>query len=597
MRRRRSRPHLILYAPEGPDDYPALPSEEPLREESRANAVGPWSQQLLAPLETALKPRSRGDVATFLIEGFLRGSGGPGLQLRAGWALVPQISAAFTAVGAGHMQVLSGADGWGALTGLAADIRAMMAPIAASHSTGFWFALLARTEPVLTTTVSQGAKIALPAVYTAVLAAPRRTTLLDFLTAQWRVPPSVMTRLDQLIFLGLVLANIEVAKLRIGKGQQVAIDHYNYFVGQYDPDTEVSRAIALYDARLAATGVGPAASLGAFGKTEGPLEGTWTEYAWSSLLFQPAFTPAQVEQLLKRWNPVFGMVTDLHTIVPAAFLPGSKGLTAEAQALSVALHTFSALVVAKRAARRLQPRSWSRFGYIVRSRREFLRTFRAVVKTHPILADGWVEGDESTAINLLTDLRVVTPIGRRHVIVHGIVATGILHGSFHRPADGAGANVWATAFEHEIQALVDLTPWRPPEHIRARVGKKVVVAGHEVTDIDAIAYRDGVLLLIDCKSYMIGRRLAAGEYWPVKSHQEKVDKAAANWAQRLATIDANRESLHMDLPADVTIAGVVVVAAPPFVLPGPSTESVLDDLLRVTTAAELTQFLSGRWEG
>ena len=217
---------------------------------------------------------------------------------------------------------------------------------------------------------------------------------------------------------------------------------------------------------------------------------------------------------------------------------------------------------------------------------------RSVSKTHPILADGWVKGDESAALGLLTDLRVVTPVGRRHVIVHGVVATGILHGAFHRPADGAGANVWAAAFEHEVQALVDLTPWRPPEHIRARVGKNIVVAGKAVTDIDAIAYRDGVLLLIDCKSYLIGQRLADGGYSAVESHREKVDKAAASWAQRLEVIDANRESLHMDLPADVSIAGVVVVAAPPFVLPGPSTETVLDDLLRVITAAELLQFLT-----
>jgi hypothetical protein len=168
---------------------------------------------------------------------------------------------------------------------------------------------------------------------------------------------------------------------------------------------------------------------------------------------------------------------------------------------------------------------------------------------------------------------------------------------FHCPADGKQANVWAGAFEDEVQQLIDCTAWRPPDEFRPLIRHNIKIEGRLITDVDAVAYRDGVLLLIDCKSYKVSDRLAAGEYSAVKSQWEKIEAACLSWMDRIATIDANRPALRVPVGPDTTIAGVVVVPFTPFVLPGPATEEILAGLRRASTVGELLMYFSGAQTG
>ncbi|SCL27130.1 hypothetical protein [Micromonospora inyonensis] len=287
--------------------------------------IGP---HLLDGFTQALKPRSRGDLATTLIEGFF-GDHGQGFRLRAGWVLGPQISATATRLGAGHRQPLTELAGWRALSEIADEVRHMMRTIAVRHDPGFWYALLVRAQPLMIAWLGNVAMLALPAIGSAVFSSPRKSTLAGFLTAPWRVPPSVMTELDQLIYLGLVLSNIEIAKRRVGKGQEVALAHVGLFHALFDPGTEVAAAIDLFDERVAAAHHGPAAALGAYGTALAPLTAQWPMIVWGSLINQPALHGPLLRQALRDWDPVFPMLTDLKQTVPAAFLPGSFGLTGD----------------------------------------------------------------------------------------------------------------------------------------------------------------------------------------------------------------------------------------------------------------------------
>ncbi|GHJ11277.1 hypothetical protein TPA0907_56440 [Micromonospora humidisoli] len=401
-----------------------------------------------------------------------------------------------------------------------------------------------------------------------------------------------MTELDQLIYLGLVLSNIEIAKRRVGKGQEIALVHEGLFHALFDPGTEIAAAIDLFDERVAGAHHGPAAALGAYGTTLAPLTAQWPMIVWSSLINQPALHGPLLRQALRDWDPVFPILTDLKQMVPAAFLPGSFGLTGEAQAVAVFLKAYSDLVVARNAARRLSRRAWSRFGYVVRTRREFLRAFTEAAAGHPVLTRGWLNAGPADAIAYLTSIGLIHEVGRRHMVLNGAMATAALTEVFDRPADDNAANVWAGAFEGEVQELIDLTVWRPPAEYRSLIRRNVKIDGRVVTDIDAVAYHNGILLLIDCKAYKSNDRLAAGEYSAIKTLREKAEKAWMSWADKIAVIDGNRAKLAVPVPAEVTIAGVVVLPFTPFLLPGDTTDLAVGSLRRVSSVGELLLFLS-----
>ncbi|MEV4708675.1 hypothetical protein [Actinoplanes sp. NPDC049316] len=582
---RRSWPHSILHS--GPA-YPPDSSHLILTEPAPGELVGP---HLLRTYEQVLKPRSDGDPATFLIQAHLTG-GGNELQLRTGWELIPQISAAATQFGASHLQPLSGPDGWRTLADLAEAVRVMMRQMAADYDPAYWYALIKRAEPILLTQHADICRRAIPEILAAAYASHRRSSLIGFVTAPWRVAHNVMDDLGRLIFLGLLVSHVETAKRRIGKGQEVALNHETLFSPVFDPNTPVAAAIDLYDARARASPEGQAAMLGAYGASIGTAAGEWPIVMWGSLLFDDALRGPLVHQALRNWDPIFPMVANLKQVVPAAFLPGSAGLTAEAQAVAVFLNAYSELVINHKAALRFSRHAWSRFGYAVRTRHEFERAFRKSAAVHPALSDGWVAGSLNDAIQYLFNEKLILELGKRHLILNGAMASSALALSFHRPAEGGEANVWAGAFEDEVQQLIDMTTWRPPEDFRTLIRRDININGKRVTDIDAVAYYDGVLLLIDCKSYKNTDRLAAGEYSAVLTLRQKAEKASADWARRIEAISHNRHSLPVRIPKEVSIAGVVVVPFTPFLLPGAATETVVGGLRAVSTVGELMLFLT-----
>ncbi len=70
-------------------------------------------------------------------------------------------------------------------------------------------------------------------------------------------------------------------------------------------------------------------------------------------------------------------------------------------------------------------------------------------------------------------------------------------------AGGEAANRKATAFELQVQAMLDQSAWRPPADVKMVRGRTLTLGGIPITNLDALATHGNVLLLVDCKSVAV----------------------------------------------------------------------------------------------
>lgn len=116
------------------------------------------------------------------------------------------------------------------------------------------------------------------------------------------------------------------------------------------------------------------------------------------------------------------------------------------------------------------------------------------------------------------------------VVLDVWAASSRLHEDIRIPAQTGGALVNAPAlrFEDVVQERVDETPWRPTESTRA-LRRTLRLNGDSITNIDAVAEHDDVLLLISCKNIPFTRAYDAGDYNTVRNAATTVNKAIAYW--------------------------------------------------------------------
>jgi hypothetical protein len=134
-----------------------------------------------------------------------------------------------------------------------------------------------------------------------------------------------------------------------------------------------------------------------------------------------------------------------------------------------------------------------------------------------------------------------------------------------RPADGTEVNYWSKHFERDTQDAIDATHWRPHGEWRTLIGRDLRRPdGTVLTDIDAVGYRSGRLLLVSCKSIAHTVPAARGEFAVTRNIVEKTHKAAAEWEAVTAAIRADRSILGSTVRPDLVIEGCVVFPSAPF---------------------------------
>jgi hypothetical protein len=186
---------------------------------------------------------------------------------------------------------------------------------------------------------------------------------------------------------------------------------------------------------------------------------------------------------------------------------------------------------------------------------------------------------------------LVAPLGPVLFLIDLVAATHCLSEAHVRPPGGSATQGWTDLFEDQVQAVLNASLWSPPEVVR-RLRKRTIRRhdGTAITDLDAVGFYDGVLLLVDAKAWTTNARLQHGEHDAVRTRRETVEAAAAAWDKKIEDVRARLPVQVHDQTLIREIYGVVVCPDVPYVLPGHCTDELLPGLRKVATLAELGRF-------
>lgn len=159
------------------------------------------------------------------------------------------------------------------------------------------------------------------------------------------------------------------------------------------------------------------------------------------------------------------------------------------------------------------------------------------------------------------------PVGDSHTLVDLVGASRRLLFSLARPVDGADVNFWSNQFEHDVQSLVDESIWRPTDELRTLIGRSIRRRdGSTLSDIDAVARKDGDLVLLSCKSIAFRKGHQAGDYGSMLNIRQRTEQAIDHWDRVIAELRSDPGLLNVSLPEETTVHGVVVLPFTPWVI-------------------------------
>jgi len=154
-----------------------------------------------------------------------------------------------------------------------------------------------------------------------------------------------------------------------------------------------------------------------------------------------------------------------------------------------------------------------------------------------------------------------------HTLVDLVGASHRLLETLVRPTGGAGVNFWSAQFEADVQAMINATTWKPIDDIRSLIGRKISRPnGDLLTDLDAVAWRDGELILVSCKSMVFTTSHSRGDHNAMRELRRKSEAAITSWDTVVDTIRTNPALLPVDIPAGTNITGLVVLPTIPYVV-------------------------------
>ncbi len=127
-------------------------------------------------------------------------------------------------------------------------------------------------------------------------------------------------------------------------------------------------------------------------------------------------------------------------------------------------------------------------------------------------------------------------------------------------------NARGSDFELYTQSLIDLSPWRPPAPLGKLRGRTLKLGGIAVTDIDAIAIVEDVVILISCKSILHTSDSDSGEYRNVRNIRTLLENADQRWSSVVSRLRDDPIGDNYDF-SGYRLVGVVCTPHVEFVLP------------------------------
>lgn len=157
-------------------------------------------------------------------------------------------------------------------------------------------------------------------------------------------------------------------------------------------------------------------------------------------------------------------------------------------------------------------------------------------------------------------------------------------------AQGRVANDRAEKFEDVVQEALDRTLWAN-EEVRTLRQKPLRYQGNVLTDIDAIGFRDGTLLIISCKSIPYSSSYDKGEHRAIRNAESMVTAAVEHWNNIVGHLQRHPTGENYDFAKFDKIVGVVCT---PFVIYTSSATSltpVFDNLRPASSLEELVLWM------
>lgn len=402
----------------------------------------------------------------------------------------------------------------------------------------------------------------------------------------------------------IVLYQLHSTMKRCAKGQSVEFVPGSF--PQHVPDRDLDEAIKRHDERVQraegnlfqAVGLDPGAEA-----TPDMVLSEATRLGGIVPLWQPTATP-HTDYLVPTEDPppILPQMIDLDRIPP---LREQAVLTEEHVALIALLWACFNIGTRDegRVARRFSPAL--QWGYMVTPYESFLlkaldEIAQWLQAAHGQALDGSVLPTDSSAIlGTLTSLRPSTwpPIPGNPVhsadkwaVVDLVGASQRLTTTLLRPRDGADVNVWSEHFERDVQRIIDASPWAPSQWLRPAIGRTVRRRdGSPITNLDAIAERNGRLLLVSCKSIALTVPALGGRHETVREIKEKAEAAAGEWQRVLHTIRDDADPRSLPLHGATNIDGCVILPGVPFYTETKWDRDVLPGLPFLASSSELRQ--------
>ncbi|WP_344778491.1 hypothetical protein [Nocardioides panacisoli] len=188
------------------------------------------------------------------------------------------------------------------------------------------------------------------------------------------------------------------------------------------------------------------------------------------------------------------------------------------------------------------------------------------------------------------------PVARRsgdEVSLDIWAASARLHHDLLIPPQTGGEIVNATAFRFErvVQDRIDKTPWVPSANARALTRGHLKLNGKTLTDIDAVAEKDGVLLLISCKNLPFSPAYDAGEYRVIRNVASTVDNGVEFWRKIVQKLRSDPTGDNYDVSTFDEVHGVLVTPHTTYSRDSQTLRLLPIDGLTVRAAASLGELL------
>jgi hypothetical protein len=357
------------------------------------------------------------------------------------------------------------------------------------------------------------------------------------------------------------------------------------------PNPEIGSSVLLYDAR-GFMGVGT--ETGEQGSSR-KLEATQDMVAIVDAVIPGWINRADMRRHRpRRFLPLTSCVPEVLSR-SAVFSPftGCQPPSIESIAAAATLWT-SHYAIQKGRSHRLAPRgSWLAWGYIDLRAEDVIKGLERWSRLADVYRTDW--SIENAIRGLTTSIEGDWVCERPAVLAEVgsifrfdlVLATRCLYKAVPRASEGSEANLWAKEFESEVQMVIDNSSWRPPEYLRYLIGKTIRKSGSDITDIDAVGYYEGRLLLVDAKAWITRPDLDHGDFGTVRNYREAAESANRSWLEKISMFAAEPSLLGQGIPNDVVIHGVVVCPDIPYVHIGPCTETVFSNMRAVGTIKEL----------